>query len=278
MLRKENNWNDEEVDKLTIKFLNSIYSFPGIRNIIQILNIKLIKALIDYTDDVGKQMIKVLKQNINYIITKETDDHSAILENDSQNTYMVVAGQASQFQPLLKKIISSVKDSTYGFNLKRSNLLHIENVDAKKACAWGALNSKRAGYDFLNKDRLFGIYIIKSPDSSIRYKVVDLVDLNDGNEVIIKKYDNNESLDQHVRHDLYYSTKIVRKKDEMINLLDGYTAYIQSLNSTSSIKISYDNNRKVLLINGKEITLGSYGQVGNLDSIYYNVWPELLKP
>ncbi|HEV3075992.1 MAG TPA: hypothetical protein VHB47_16345 [Thermoanaerobaculia bacterium] len=194
-----------------------------------------------------------------------------------EDTFVVVAGQASRFKPLRKAIRERVRDLV-GINLERQ-LLFLPDQLAKLACCFGAQSYYLAALTCNNPDEIMGTYGFLS-----RF-VTELQNLD------MAKFNQRDAV-QDVSlmpgsYWLVYQPRAFGRAEAPEEDFDrGSMAYIRSYAFTrgGAIRVRYRGWKYGIEIaqNGTAfdpVRFGAtYGNLGNtLDDIYRKTWPEAVR-
>ncbi len=116
----------------------------------------LVAEIEKYIDRNVKEMVNQLTicaQQYQQAQTLDVGDKSMRKVWDEQITFLVVGGQASQFKPIQR----AIQDEFRG-KIPDGHILSLKNVEAKTACAMGAIALLRQRPTVLNPDAFFGTY------------------------------------------------------------------------------------------------------------------------
>jgi len=188
---------------------------------------------------------------------------------DKDNTFVVVAGQASQFAPVADAIREHLAKE---YNLPVGNIHFLRSTDAKEACCRGAVHFLRAKVNLANPEELHGIYgfLNAAPmNQEDTFKPADMSLIRSGGECMVAFNALSEFW-------LIFSPRVEVEPDRLPQLHDGTTAVIRSFEG-ARFKVRYDPDRLALYVNDEEVrVLATYGNIN--ESIYPKIWPEVLRP
>lgn len=234
---------------------------------IKSLQINLIKKIKKYV----KENVKTLHDDLIELalsrenLPKRNPSSINTLKNEYQKkiTAIVIAGQASQFQPI-RNAISNL------FSGSRKNILFLETNLAKESCCRGAVIFKNACNEFVNPDEIHGSYGFLSPvvtNSDDRFRSVDMKKIKDGKSDVIKFHAK-------ANYSLIYCSRLLNE-GKRPTIGDGYTARIRQIQG-NVFKFQYNHSSKHIVVNDNEISgVSTFGDVQ--ESIYPKVWPEITK-
>ena len=181
-------------------------------------------------------------------------------------TFVIVAGQASQFKPIHAAITRWLTNK-----VSRQRIHFIENEtvpdESKVACCKGAVGFLKAPVQHVNVDEFFGTFGFCAATmigkSFIPVSTADLV--RSGKATV------NDLL-----LGLYHLVYVVRPVDGSYipRLSDGYTAVIKDLqHPPSRVEIHYDRTQQRLTINGVDVDIvaTTYGYVNT--QMHPKIWP-----
>ncbi len=187
---------------------------------------------------------------------------------DNKNTFVVIAGQGSQFGP----IQAAVRRYFSKARMTANNLFQLRNTDAKEACCRGAVHYQRARVERMNPSELHGSYGFLNTAPIGRedlYRNADMRRIGQGGRDVITF--NAES-----EYWLIYSPRPKITLDEPPRLHDGTTAVICVFEGRE-FDIEYDPEAPAIRVNDVDVkVLANYGSAN--ESIYPKVWPEAVRP
>jgi len=187
---------------------------------------------------------------------------------DKDNTFVVVAGQASQFAPVAYAIREHLGKE---YDLSLENIHFLRSADAKEACCRGAVHFLRSEVNLANPEELHGIYGFLNATAMGQldaFKPADMSLIRSGGECTV-------TFDVRSQYWLIFSPRVEIEPDRPPQLHDGTTAVISSFKG-SQFKVRYDPDRLTLFVNDEEVRLATYGNIK--ESIYPKIWPEVLRP
>jgi hypothetical protein len=188
---------------------------------------------------------------------------------DKAQTFVVVAGQASQFAPIEYAIRQHLGKK---YDLPKENVHFLQNSDAKEACCRGAVHFLRSKASLMNAEELHGVYGFLNTTPSGKddiFQAAEMSLIRSGGECTV-------AFQEHSEFWLIFSPRVEVGQDRSPQLHDGTTAVIRSFEG-SRFKVRYDPDRLALYVNDEEIReLATYGNVD--ESIYPKIWPEVLRP
>jgi len=199
------------------------------------------------------------------------------------DTFVVVAGQASQFKPLQRRIRQVLAE--YDIPVDDGvHLVFMEGVESKFACAFGASMFHRTGIRHLNRDAIHGTYGFLNEGRPRRLTPLDMkmfeanrpieVDLPDGVHQFVYQA-------RHIAGAEVYGDEVadlVRSPDAMAFLCPvrgGGRRNVTHLGGDSGIEISWTEANVTKKINTDTSGFGE-AAVG-VEHIYTTTWPELLR-
>ncbi len=187
---------------------------------------------------------------------------------DKDSTFVLVAGQASQFAPIGKAIVDWA--SKQGIP-PSSNVLFLKGSRAKIACCQGAVAFQRAGNRQMNPDELHGSYGLMAASlfqNNQAYKVVDMSKIKAGGKGKVTFNDCST-------YWLFYTPRWMSPSEEPPSFEDERTAVIRSYEG-HEFEFEYDRRAQEIKINGDRVgRLATYGDIN--ESIYPKVWPEVVR-
>jgi hypothetical protein len=188
---------------------------------------------------------------------------------DKDNTFVVVAGQASQFEPVANAIREHLAKE---YDLPKENIHSLRNANAKEACCRGAVHFLRAKVNLANPEELHGVYgfLNAAPtNEEDTFKPADMSLIRSGGECTVTFNAFSEFW-------LIFSPRVEVGPGRLPQLHDGTTAMIRSFEG-SRFRIRYDPDRLALYVNDEEVrVLATFGNIN--ESIYPKIWPEVLRP
>jgi hypothetical protein len=189
----------------------------------------------------------------------------------AQNTFVIVAGQASQFRPIHAAIVRRLTRS-----VKKTNIHFIEDQavphESKIACCKGAVGFLKAPALRLNIDEFFGTYGFCSAVQALGgspFISASTADLIRHGKTTVRGF----------KRGLYHLVYVVRPMDQrpghtyVPELFDGYTSVVSELDKPDeSITIEYDRAQQRLIVAGKAMdVVTTHGYVD--EKIQPKVWP-----
>ncbi|MBI4547253.1 MAG: hypothetical protein HY707_04680 [Ignavibacteriae bacterium] len=189
---------------------------------------------------------------------------------DHRCTFVVILGQAAQLAPIRSAIRSKLSEFDFPWE---TNMLCLDGPIAKEACCKGAVSYARSKAKLTNDDELMGTFGMLSRvtpfGSEQSFKMFNMSEINSARSSSQVSFPaKSEAL-------LFYSSRLYTN-GESPGLFDGYTAIIKTFEG-SEFTFRYDRpNRKIYVNDILVDKLATYGDIQ--ESIYYKVWPEVLKP
>ncbi len=187
---------------------------------------------------------------------------------DRECTFVMIAGQASQFGPIRAK----VRDRFGRYKMPAKNLHFLNRVEAKEACCRGAVHYHRARVQRANPNELHGSYgfLNAAPTSEAdRFKAADMQKLANGGADTVSFMAETQAW-------LVYSSRPPIPEGEPPKLEDGATAVIRDFEG-DRFRIMYDPERLRFEINDERVdALKTYGNAD--ESVYPKIWPEVVMP
>jgi hypothetical protein len=194
-------------------------------------------------------------KNEKYIIQKES-------------TFVVVAGQASQFRP----IKAAIEQAFDNLNLPKENILYLTGAAAKEACCRGAISFKKSFNEPMNSEELHGTYgfLNANPgrDDDV-FKPIDMAKLNQAGEYTV-------TFRFRKMYYLVYSPRVGLTAENAPVRLDGLTAIIKAFPEEKEFHVKYDRQNASLIVNGTKVAVATFGDINQ--DIYPKVWPEVVRP
>ena len=231
-----------------------------IENYVEENAIKLVKqlnAMAVYRNEIRESKRRSFPINL----ARSLRDERAFHRN---STYVLIAGQASQFQPIGKALKSAFKS----LGLPPSNVHFLQGSLAKEACCKGAIGFLAAMHKELNPEELHGSYgflRVAAIGKANLFKAVNMAKIKKGLKDEI-------SFSTKAEYWFIYSPLPYFEDDKVPELNDGYTALI-SKEVGAKFEVEYDPGTRKMKINNKPIKkLGNFGDV--YESIFPKVWPE----
>ncbi len=223
------------------------------------------------TADLKRDLEKYVSENVDDLLDNLKNlvkEHQAVSKdrgNIDRSAFVVVSGQASQFRPLRASIKLKCKD----MGIEDERMLLMEGIASKEACCKGVVNFWADSMLLTNPRELHGTYGCMGGEG---FKAFDMRKIkNGGSHTISFRVEGR-----------YYVIFTPRSYEEVLKdpdpptLGDDATALIDVFIKQSEFTIEYDPDRLELKINGKRLTISSFGDVG--EEIYKKVWPEILEP
>jgi hypothetical protein len=187
---------------------------------------------------------------------------------DKDKTFVVVAGQASQFAPVAYAIREHLARE---YDLPFENVHFLRSTDAKEACCRGAVHFLRSLVNLANPGELHGVYGFLNAaanEQANAFKAADMAAIRAGGACTVTfKYG--------AQYWLIFSPRIEVKTGLSPRLFDGKTAIISGFEGYQ-FNLRYEPDLMALFVNEQEVQLATYGGVN--ESIYPKTWPEVLKP
>jgi hypothetical protein len=221
---------------------------------------------------VKRNVVESLKQLDQMALSRENVDlrnkRKTVFEKN--RTFVVIAGQASQFKPIRKAIERELNM----LNIPGNYRLFLEGDDAKWACSRGAIVYKRAGHEWANPGEIHGTYGFLNEIKSISdiYWILDTKELNEGKKVCAEF--NSPST-----YWLFFTPRAYHTitSGNHPNFFDGRTALIENFENQKTFDVQFDQKNFSVIVNDiSEFKLATYGNI--YESIYPKVWPVILKP
>jgi hypothetical protein len=187
---------------------------------------------------------------------------------DKANTFVLVAGQASQFAPVAHAIREHLAKV---YDLPAENIHFLRSSDAKEACCRGAVHFLRSEVNLANQEELHGIYGFLNAAAlgeKDTFEPADMSLIRSGGVCTV-------TFDVRSQYWLIFSPRVEIEPNRPPKLHDGTTAVISSFRG-SQFKVRYDPDRLALFVNDEEVRLATYGNIK--ESIYPKIWPEVLRP
>lgn len=233
------------------------------------INRTLTKHINEYVTLLGEELPNILRHNANFRseLDKKNIDEKDNFSNLNKKSFLIITGQASQFQPLKEQIIQTMQSN---YDIIDNNVFAISGVLAKTICCIGGFfKGFLSGYKIKNPNELLMDYYIHEIGGEalpLPYK-----ELNFSKYSYIFKIKNSG--------ELWFSTILdaenykKRIEDLPLKFFHGYVQGIKAGEHT----ISYVPKETLLKIGVQKIKLQSYGGQCDAEDIYSSVWPELLK-
>ncbi len=260
---------DADKDKL-IKQLYDLFIATSFKKRIFGISLpeKIENKITNYVNEIGKTLPDLLKHNAKKrakYISKDGKDEFKV----NSNTFVIISGQASQFKPLRETVISSYK--AY-FNVNEKNIIFLEDKISKHICAIGGFLKEQTKEQHIlkNKNELLADYYLINVGAGEKW--LDYNQLKKGKEI---SYQTNG------HPSLYYYSILDKDDDEIkkkirnnkINI-ENFKSFIKNFGRNGKFQIKYNESKKYFEINDETIELGA--TVDNDESIYQNIWPEIL--
>ena len=199
-------------------------------------------------------------------------DHTAI---SSDNTFVLVAGQAAQFKPLRNALTRRIKSEGLP-------LWYLEGDRAKQACAWGAAIYSQTGHRIKNQDKIHGGYffapLVALPGNAQEsYRPVDMQELTSCTPFHVHVDDDG-------MHNLFYSTMPL-DFDVMNQASFGEKSMVGGFDplpedeehDSPYFLLELDPVTRHLKINGEKKEVNTFGDLDIEDEdIFSKVWPDFL--
>lgn len=192
------------------------------------------------------------------------------LFRQDRTTVVVVGGQAAQFEPVKERIRSLCSPYV------TQNMLHqLTGVQAKLACATGAVRFKSTGHDVQDSSALFGTYGILSTAPNAHSVIEDTFQpisseaLRSGEPVVVRfGFEENRCV--------VYTPRVLLP-EEVPYPQDEMTSVLKNLNTLQSeYVVTFDPQKRKLIVGGVEVSPANFGNVQ--EDIWPKVWPERLRP
>jgi len=202
-------------------------------------------------------------------LEREDDKHMRVV--DPKNTFVLVAGQASQFPPLQHAI--------QNYCARRGLMTQfLKHDEAKEACCKGAVSYHLSNYLFENPNEFFGIYGFFSEVETDRIKLIPSAALKTGEPVKVR-------VDSAAMHTLIYLPHPANPEDIMtkhrasVAPIDRFTPQYEEESGESRyfFEVTYNQEGGDLKVNDRLVNeVGSFGLLTK--DIYEKVWPDILRP
>ena len=188
---------------------------------------------------------------------------------DPASTFVLVAGQGSQFKPIKAAIRKRVK----GYGLSKSHLHFLHASSATEACCRGAVRHKRARVKQMNPFELHGSYglLNLAPDTpAVQFRSADMWQIRLGGSSSVNFPYKSDYL-------FVYSPSPKVNQGNPPVLHDGSTAVIRAFDDAKDFTVEYDPGVPTIKVNGEDVKIvPTFGDVNQ--SIYPKVWPEVMRP
>jgi hypothetical protein len=204
-------------------------------------------------------------------LRKLVKEHQAVLGDGQEidrNTFVVVSGQASQFEPIQQAVKAKCKE----LQIKIGQLYPMTGVVCKEACCRGVISYRKLNMWHLNERELHGTYgcLAYGLDEQ-EFKAFDMSKIKNGNGPAHVSFQNAME---------YYVVFTPRASEEVLRdpprRNDGQTAFIKTFPDASEFMMEYDRDNLQLRVNSEELSFVGFGDA--ISSIYPKVWPEILEP
>ncbi len=262
------------LNKLPNQFLSFICEiFPDIKIWPRFSEIKkLAKLKKNIQKYVKRNVADNLKQLDRMALSRENIDlrNKKKTTFDRNRTFVVIAGQASQFKPIRKAIERELNI----LNIPTNYRLFFKGDDAKWACCRGAVVHKRAGQECGNSFEIHGTYGFLNEIKTINdaHLILDTKELNEGKKI---RADFNAIS----TYWLFYTPRAHHTitQEGCPEFFDGRTALIECFENQKTFDVRFDQkNLSIIVNNTSGFKIATYGDVN--ESIYPKVWPMYLKP
>ncbi len=249
-----------------LKFLKYFYNEHFFQVIQDNEIVKMKKKLNKYISENVKYLINDINNIITYRENKKNTNKNVRKMLSKDDTMVIIAGQASQFEPITKQICNSFNE----LGIPENNLYFFKGMLAKEACCRGAIVLRKTLDDQLNTKQLHGTYgMLATSIDSEPFKIFDMTRIRNGGSHSIRFIRNTTRT-------FIYCPHILTDKNKPPSRDDGYTATIKQFNG-SEFELNYDSDNLEIAINHIKINkIASYGDVS--DKIYPKIWPEVLEP
>jgi hypothetical protein len=229
---------------------------------------KLADALEEYVDRNVVQLIDQLKDMAR---SREGSSHTTPSPRkvfERQCTFVVIAGQGSQFAPIAK----AIREYFANEGLPIENLHFLRGADAKEACCRGAVQFIRAKVSLMNEEELHGVYgfLNAAPlGKGDAFRQADMSQIRSGGECTVTFPASSEFY-------LIFSPRFELGNGRPPQMHDGTTAIIRSFDG-ANFTLRYNPENLSLSVNGDAVrVLPTFGSIN--ESIYPKIWPEVLQP
>jgi hypothetical protein len=183
-----------------------------------------------------------------------------------QSAFVIISGQASQFRPL-RAAVDRVCKQKFGIDVD-NHVLRISGVEAKLACAKGAVNFWKDNMRVVNAEELHGTYGCLS-FSDGQFFPFNMKNIKGGGS-------DSVTVDIETLHYIVFTPRpLVDFDEEPPKMTDGATALLTMFEDSSEFTLNYDPDTLTLRVNGTSISPSSFGSVDS--SISEMVWPEILE-
>ncbi|HEY6351974.1 MAG TPA: hypothetical protein VI636_21475 [Candidatus Angelobacter sp.] len=189
------------------------------------------------------------------------DEKSAGLGTDNKSTacFAIIAGQGTQFKPVRAALRRALNDK-----LQITESRFLDGKEAKECCCLGAAAFYANLIDAMNEDHLHGTFAVRARQLPTSLQYVPVWDLRRG--------EWRADLPGETTYFLCFSPKRFSRQNVEDILLDDSWTNLHTFDG-SSVRLSYDKDRRELSLNGNPITLQPYGIPKEL---YAQLWPESL--
>ena len=226
------------------------------------LTVELKRSLEGYV----RENVGDLLESLNLLVKDHQElsgDHVGI----DSSAFFILSGQGSLFKPLRAAVVSWCEAKSIGPEQR----LMLKGVDSKVACSMGVINFWLNQMQTVNAKELHGTYGCMDFGTHT-FTPFDMNEVNSKGESTVPCKTTTWY------HIVYTprSSRELEDRESQPRLNDGSTAKIGFLEGKTDFTLKYDPERLQLSINGKPLTISSFGQADS--SIYTKVWPEILEP
>ena len=180
-------------------------------------------------------------------------------------TFVVVAGQASQFAPLRRAISEAF--AAYGVS-DETHVGWLTGSRAKEACCMGAVSFQFSGHRIENEAELHGTYGMWKEIIPSEFVPANMTTINAGATDVIR-------LSAAAGCAFVYTTRTLANRRTDFGLEDGMTAYLRGFTG-DRFAVRYDRDRARLVVDEVPVSLATFGDLG--ENMWPRLWPERLPP
>lgn len=188
---------------------------------------------------------------------------------DEKVTFVMIGGQASQFKPIQRAIYE-----VFSGRVPPSHILALQGIEAKTACAKGAIAQLRKRPAIVNPDAFFGTYgflAAVAPVGRPGFVPVNSV------EFMRTRSSTVTEVGMEDQHFIYVVRPVIPNDGYKPALFDGYTAMITTLSErkTADIEVKYDPENLCIMLDTQPVmAVSGHGHVN--EAIQPKFWPVII--
>jgi len=180
------------------------------------------------------------------------------------STLVVIAGQASQFPPLRKRLREGLGQKKIP---DETHVGWLQGPRAKEACCMGAVSFWLSEFEMQNPKELHGTYGMWVDTGSPQFAWADMAGVNSGETTDITPSADAGCV-------FVYTPRIFANPRQVVDPEDGTIACLRRFGGGQH-RIRYEQRVAQLLVDDEPVALANWGELG---ALWPKLWPERLEP